>query len=347
MEYRRLGLTDMEVSVIGLGTMTWGQQNSEAEAHAQLDAALDAGVTLIDTAEMYPIPPRAETQGRTEEYIGSWLAARRNRDKVILATKVTGGSDGFPYLRGGRTRLDRPNITAALEASLRRLRTDYVDLYQLHWPDRTTNYFGALGYTHVADEESVPLEETLAVLADIVAAGKARAVGISNESPWGAMKYLALAERDGLPRMASIQNPYNLLNRTFEIGLAEIAIRENLSLVAYSPLGGGTLTGKYLDGARPPGARMTLWPERYGRYFTPGAEPAVRAYVSLARAHGLDPAQMAIAYVLSRPFLTSVLVGATSMDQLRTDLGALEVKLDEDLLKEIERIHIQSPNPCP
>ncbi len=347
MEYRRLGRSDIEVSVIALGTMTFGEQNTEAEAHAQLDAALDRGVNFVDTAEMYATPPRAETYGRTEEYIGSWLAARRCRDRVVLASKVIGRSTAFPYIRDGNLRLDRRNIEAAIDASLKRLRTDYLDLYQIHWPDRKTNFFGQLGYVHDPDDVPVPLEETLGALADLVAAGKARTVGLSNDTPWGVMRCLALAEGGGYPRVVSVQNPYSLLNRTFEIGLAEIAILEDCGLLAYSPLGGGTLTGKYLDGARPAGARMTLAPERYTRYFTPNAEPAIREYVALARAHGLDPAQMAIAFTLRQPFLTSTIIGATTMAQLETDLGAAEIALDDEVLRGIEEIHRRYPNPCP
>ena len=346
MEYRPLGRTGVKVSVICLGTMTWGKQNTEAEAHAQLDTALAAGVNFIDTAEMYPVPPEAETYSRTEQCIGSWLAARGNRDKVVLATKVVGRSDWLPHVRGGRAILDRKNIEDALHASLKRLRTDYIDLYQLHWPDRNTNFFGALGYEHAADEVTVPIEETLRVLADLVAAGKVRYIGLSNETPWGAMKFLHLAEQLNLPRVASIQNPYSLLNRTYEIGLAEVSHREDCGLLAYSPLGFGVLSGKYLDGARPAGARLTLF-ERFSRYSNPRTERATKAYVELARAHGLKPAQMALAYVHSRPFLTSAIIGATSQEQLRDNLASHDLRLTKELLEAIEVIHQDNPNPSP
>jgi aryl-alcohol dehydrogenase-like predicted oxidoreductase len=326
--------------------MTFGEQNTEAEAHLQLDRALAAGINLIDTAEMYPVPPRAETQGRTESYIGSWLAARGGRDRLIIATKVAGPGDWINWLRGGGHRLDRRNIEVALEASLRRLRTDYVDLYQLHWPDRETNFFGKLGYSPAEDDRSVPLLETLEVLGDLAKAGKVRAIGVSNETPWGLMRYLSLAEQHGLPRMASIQNPYSLLNRSFEIGLAEVAIREGCGLLAYSPLGFGVLSGKYLGGQRPEGARLTLF-ERFNRYSNPESDRATARYVELARCHGLDPAQMALAWVTSRPFTTSNIIGATTLGQLESNIASAQLHLSQDILSEIEAIHQTQPNPAP
>jgi len=346
MQQRPLGQTDLKVSALCLGTMTFGQQNSAAEAHAQLDRAVEAGINFIDTAEMYPVPPKAETQGITEQYIGSWLTARGCRDRVVLATKVAGPGSWLSYLRKGNTRLDRPNIEAAIDASLRRLRTDYIDLYQLHWPDRNTNYFGKLGYRHRADDRTVPLLETLRVLGDLVKAGKVRHVGISNETPWGTMRLLQLAEEHGLPRPASIQNPYNLLNRTFEIGLAEIAMREQCGLLAYSPLAMGVLSGKYLDGARPSKARLTLF-KRFDRYSNPQSDRAAAEYVALAHRHGLDPARMALAWVTSRPFVTSNIIGATTMAQLDADLASIELELSEEVVEEIEAIHNRQPNPAP
>jgi len=347
MQYRQLGTTDIEVSAICLGTMTFGEQNREAEGHAQLDRAMDAGVNFIDTAEMYPVPPRAETQGRTEQTIGNWLASRGRRDDIILATKVAGpGGDWLPYIRGGNNRLDRANIEAAVDASLKRLQTDYIDLYQLHWPDRQTNYFGRLGYTPPGKDDSVPLLETLSVLGDLVQAGKIRHVGVSNETPWGVMCYRTLAEQHGLPRMVSIQNPYSLLNRSFEIGLAEVAHYEKVGLLAYSPLGFGVLTGKYLDGAQPKGARLTRF-ENYTRYSSPQAQLATRAYVELANEHQLDPAQMALAFVIGRPFTTAAIIGATRMDQLESDLASVELVLSDEVLAGIEEVHHQHPNPSP
>lgn len=346
MDYRQLGYTDLEVSVICLGTMTWGEQNTEAEAHQQLDYALERGVNFIDTAEMYPVPPRAETCHLTESYIGSWIKARGNRERVILATKVSGRADWLPHIRGGKTCLDRRNIEAALEASLERLQTDYIDLYQLHWPDRDTNFFGQLGYRHHGDGDGAAILETLRVLGEFVQAGKVRYVGVSNETPWGVMTYLQAAREHGLPRIVSIQNPYNLLNRSFEIGLGEIAHRETTGLLAYSPLAFGVLSGKYLDGRFPAGARLTLF-ERFSRYSNSEGAAATRAYVELARAHDMDPAQMALAYVTSRPFLTSNIIGATSMEQLAADIDSVTLTLPEELLEGIEAIHTRHPNPCP
>jgi len=346
MQHAPLGRTGLSVSRICLGTMTWGQQNTEAEAHAQLDLAIGRGVNFIDTAEMYPVPPSGETQGRTEAYIGSWLAARGGRDRIVLASKVSGPSRGMSHIRNGESRLNRPNIRAALEASLRRLRTDYLDLYQVHWPDRETTTFGKTVYEHRVDPAEVPIVETLEVLDELVREGKVRAVGISNETPWGTMRYLAEAKTRGLTRIASIQNAYSLVNRVFEAGLAEIALREDVGLLAYSPLGGGTLSGKYLGGARPSGARMTLF-TRFTRYDSPQGKQAIERYVLLARAHGLDPSQMALAFVNTRPFLTSTIIGATSMAQLEADLGSVDLTLPDEVLTAIEAIHADCPSPCP
>jgi aryl-alcohol dehydrogenase-like predicted oxidoreductase len=346
MELRPLGRSDIRVSALCLGTMTFGEQNSEADAHAQLDRALAAGINFIDTAEMYPVPPRAETIGRTEAYIGTWFASRGCRDRVVLASKVAGPAAWLPHLRGGTSRLNRANIVTALDGSLRRLQTDWIDLYQLHWPDRETNYFGKLGYSPVEDAHSVPLLETLEVLADQVRAGKIRQIGVSNETPWGLMRFLALAQEHGLPRMVSIQNPYSLLNRTFEVGLAEVAIREDCGLLAYSPLGFGVLSGKYLNGRRPAGARITLF-ERFNRYSNPQAEHATAAYVALARRHGLDPAQMALAWVTHRPFVASNIIGATTPEQLEANLASADLTLSDEVIAQIEAIHTRQPNPAP
>jgi aryl-alcohol dehydrogenase-like predicted oxidoreductase len=345
MELRRLGRTDIHVSKICLGTMTWGQQNTEQEAFSQLDRALERGVNFIDTAEAYPVPMAQETQGRTEQYIGRWLKERKNRQRVVLATKVAGPMLA-PYLRPGRTCPDRKNIMAAIDASLTRLGTDYVDLYQVHWPDRRTNYFGKLGYAHDPRPEETPIEETLEAMTELVKAGKVRHVGISNETAWGAMRYLALASTGGLARPVSIQNPYSLLNRSFEVALAEVAHREHLGLLAYSPLGFGTLAGKYLNGQSPEGARLTLF-KQYARYITPQGILATERYVNIARAHGLAPAQMAIAFAASRSFVTSVIIGATSLAQLDENLGAADLMLDEALLKKLESVQQEFPNPCP
>ena len=344
MQTRPLGTTGIEVSRLCLGTMTFGEQNSEAEAHEQLDRAVTFGINFIDTAEMYPVPPMAETQGRTERYIGSWLKQRGSRDDVIIATKASG--PGLEHIRGG-PRLTREHLHQAIDDSLTRLQTDYVDLYQLHWPDRRTNFFGKLGYPYdEEDEDTTPLEETLAALKELVDAGKVRAIGLSNDTPWGVMRALHLAETLDLPRVASVQNPYNLLNRSFEVGLAEIAHRERVGLLAYSPLAFGVLSGKYLEGARPRGARLTLF-ERFQRYTNPQAEAAATEYVKIARDAGVDPAQMALAFVNSRPFLTSNIIGATSMEQLESNLESESLRLDHDVLEAIEAVHQRQPNPAP
>lgn len=345
MKYSLLGNTNLKVSRLCLGTMTWGEQNTEAEAHQQLDHVLNQGINFIDTAEMYSVPPRAETYGLTESYIGNWLKKRPYRDKIILATKVAGPGEIASHVRGG-PRLNRDNIRQAIDASLQRLQTDYIDLYQVHWPDRSTNFFGQLGYTHNEDEESSPIEETLGALAELVKEGKIRYVGVSNETPWGVMTYLKLAELHNLPRIVTIQNPYNLLNRTYEIGLAEISHREQVGLLAYSPLAFGVLSGKYIGGARPAGARLSLF-ERFDRYTNFYGIKATEAYVQLAKKHGLDSAQMALAYINTRSFLSSNIIAATTMEQLQANIASIDLELDEEVLEAIESIHQQSPNPCP
>jgi aryl-alcohol dehydrogenase-like predicted oxidoreductase len=347
MQYRRLGRTELDVSLICLGSMNWGSNNTEAEGHAQMDYALDQGVNFIDTAEMYSVPPSEETYGRSEEVIGTWLKARGNREKVIIASKVAGPDERLHYIRDGKPRLNKWHIDQAIDASLKRLQTDYVDLYQLHWPDRDTNTFGQLGHQHNENDESVPLEETLSALADLVKAGKVRHIGISNETPWGTMRLLHLSETMGLPRIVTNQNPYSLLNRTFELGCAEVAMREQVGLFAYAPMAAGALSGKYLDGARPEGARMTKYPANTRYLGPPNAEPATRAYVELARKHGLEPGLMALAFVNRQPFLTSSIIGASSMEQLRVDLTSVDVELSPEVLKEIDDIHQLYTYPCP
>jgi aryl-alcohol dehydrogenase-like predicted oxidoreductase len=350
MEYRKLGDSDVKVSAIGLGTMTWGEQNTESEAHAQIDYALDQGVNLIDTAEMYPVPPKADTQGSTERYIGSWLAKHPSaREKIVLATKIAGPArqpHNPRHIRGEQNQFDRANLTEALNGSLERLHTDYIDLYQLHWPDRSTMTFGRPTYPWIDDEYTVPIEETLSVLAEFVKAGKIRHIGVSNETPWGVSQFLRAAERLGLPRIVSIQNPYSLLNRTFETGLSEFSHRERIGLLAYSPLAFGWLSGKYERGARPAGARITLY-ERFQRYSKPQAIQATSAYVALARRYGLSPAQFALAFVNSRPFVTSNLIGATSLDQLRENIASIDVTLPEAAFAEIDALYEAQPNPAP
>jgi aryl-alcohol dehydrogenase-like predicted oxidoreductase len=347
MIYRKLGNTDINVSVICLGTMTWGQQNTRDEAFEQMDYALSQGVNFIDTAELYAIPPKADTYGRTEEIIGSWLQTRGNREQIVLASKIAGPGEGWiPHIRNGKTRFNRIDIASALDASLQRLHTDYLDLYQLHWPQRQTNFFGKPGFETPADEHMTPIMETLEALAEQVKAGKVRHVGLSNETPWGVMQFLHYAELAGLPRIVSVQNPYSLLNRSYEIGLAEISWREKVGLLAYSPLGFGVLSGKYLDGAHPDNARLTLFPD-YTRYSGEAAINATQKYVVLAGKHQLDPAQMALAYVNSRPFLTSTIIGATTMEQLKTNIDSVRLSLPVEVIQAIEAIHITHPNPSP
>ena len=349
MKYRKLGRTDIDVSLIGLGTMTWGEQNTEADAHAQLDYALSRGVTLVDVAEMYPVPPKPETQGLTETYIGTWLAKTGRRQDIVLASKVAGpvrDAKRPGHIRDGKTFLDRKNLTAALDASLKRLQTDYLDLYQLHWPDRTTNTFGQLAYPWVEDDSTVSIEETLSVLQDFVRDGKVREIGVSNETPWGLAQYLKASDAHGLPRVATIQNPYSLLNRIFEIGLSEFSHREQVGLLAYSPLAMGVLSGKYLGGARPAGARVTLF-TRFTRYSNEEAQSATRDYVMLARQAGLSPTHLALAFVNEQPFVTSNLVGATTLDQLKENIDSVDVVLTPDVRAAIELIHTRHPNAAP
>lgn len=345
MKYRKLGNTTIDVSVICLGTMTYGEQNTEAQAHEQLDYAVSQGVNFIDTAELYAVPPKPETYGLTEQYIGSWLRQRGNRDQLIIASKVAGPGEFVRHIRGG-PQLNRQHMTEALNNSLKRLQTDYLDLYQIHWPSRPTNYFGQLGFECADLADGTPIEETLEVLNDFVQAGKVRHIGISNETPWGAMKYLELAERHGWPRIVSVQNPYSLLNRSYEVGLAEVSCRENAGLLAYSPLGFGVLSGKYLDNSAAPDARLNLY-KNYDRYSNEQGIAATRAYVELARSQGLTPAALALAFVNSRPFLTSNIIGATTMTQLRENIASIDTDLTEEVLAGIEEIHQQYSNPCP
>ena len=346
IDKRPLGKTGIDVTSICLGTMTWGEQNTEAEAHEQLSYACDErGINFIDTAELYPVPPKADTQGRTEQYIGSWLNQRGRRDDLVIATKACGPGEWVNYFRGG-PRHTKDHLEAAIDASLARLQTDYVDLYQLHWPDRPTNFFGQLGYTHVDGADETPIDEILTALESLVVSGKVRAIGLSNETPWGVMTFLEIARREGLPVVASIQNPYSLLNRTFEIGLSEIAHRESVGLLAYSPLAFGVLSGKYLGGKRPEGARLTLF-DRFSRYSNPEATRATEAYAALAAEHGLSLTAMALAYVTSRPFVTSNIIGATSMAQLKENIDTHDLKLSDAVFDGIEAIHVSQPNPSP
>ncbi|WP_456296156.1 NADP(H)-dependent aldo-keto reductase [Vibrio sp. AK197] len=344
MQTTKLPHSTLEISKLCLGTMTFGEQNTQDDAFRQLDYALERGINFIDTAEMYPVPPKAETQGLTEEYIGNWLEKSGKREKVVLATKVS-GPRSVPYIRDNLS-LDRRNIHQAIDDSLRRLKTDYVDLYQLHWPQRQTNTFGKLNYPTPEGKEEVTLIESLEALSELVKAGKIRYIGVSNETPWGVMTLLRLAEKHDLPRIVSIQNPYSLVNRSFEVGLSEISHFEGVELLAYSPLAMGMLTGKYANGARPAGARLTLF-ERFQRYSKPQGVAAAQAYVDLAQEFGLDPAQMALAFVNQRPFVASTILGATTMQQLKANIDSLDVQLNQELLQKIEEISTVYSNPCP
>jgi aryl-alcohol dehydrogenase-like predicted oxidoreductase len=348
MKYNTLGQSDLTVSRICLGTMTFGEQNSEAEGHEQLDYAVSQGVNFIDTAELYAIPPKAETYGETERIIGSWLKRRGQRDDVIIASKIAGPGPGWiDHIRDGQSQFNAAHIDAALEASLQRLGTDYIDLYQLHWPERKTNFFGRLGYEW-QDELALTtsVEDTLRALQKHIEAGKVRYIGLSNETPWGIMRFLNMARSLNLTEVVSVQNPYSLLNRTWEIGCSEICQYEGVGLLAYSPLAFGTLSGKYLNDAKPANARLTLWPD-YARYSNTQAVPATAEYVDIAHRYGLDPAQMALAYVNSRPFLSSNIIGATSMQQLKDNISSIDLTLDSTVLAEIEAVHQRYPNPSP
>lgn len=346
MLYNELGKTGIKVSKICLGTMTFGEQNSESEAHEQLDYAIAQGINFIDAAELYSVPARKETQGSTERYIGSWLNRRSKRDDVILATKVTGPSLGLSFIRNPLN-FSKEQINTAIDGSLQRLQTDYVDLYQLHWPERNVNIFGKLGYVHDNDEQWTDnFLEVLTSLNELIKQGKIRHWGLSNETPWGVMNFLRKAEQNGLPKPISIQNPYNLLNRSFEVGLAEVAMREDIGLLAYSPMAFGLLSGKYHDGSDVQNSRIKLFP-KLPRYSTEAIFHIADKYVSIAKKYELSPAQMSLAYVNSRPFLISTIIGATTMDQLKENISSIHLDLPAEALKEIEGVHKLNSNPAP
>lgn len=346
MQYRPLGRTSTKVSLICLGTMTWGRQNTEAEGHQQMDYALDQGVNFFDTAEMYAVPPTPDTYGRTEEIIGTWLAARKKRDKIVLASKVAG--PGLRWVRGGKARIDRANILSAADASLKRLKTDYIDLYQLHWTNRDDYHWGAywdfLPDPDDTDEHRENFLEVLQTLDELVKAGKIRHAGLSNDTAWGTMEYLRVARENNLPVMASIQNEYSLLCRLFEPDLAEIALREEIGLLAWSPLAGGMISGKYLNGARPRGSRWSI-DERPLHRDTKQANGAVSAYIDVAKRHGLDVCQMALAFVNRQPFVTATIIGATTMEQLKTNISSVDLVLSDDALADIDAVRRQYPIP--
>ncbi len=345
MNYRKLGNTDLEVSTICLGTMTWGEQNTQDEGFEQMNYALDQGINFIDTAELYAIPPKKETYGKTEEIIGNWFKEKKNRSKVILATKIAG--PGLSWVRGGKNQYDKEKLNEAVNQSLKRLQTDYIDLYQLHWPERKTNYFGKLGYEHTNDNKWNNFEDILNSLDEIIKSGKVKYIGLSNETAWGLTKFLEISKTKNLPRVMSVQNPYNLLNRTYEIGLAEASIREKSGLLAYSPLASGIMSGKYRNGAMPDGSRMKLFGDRFPRYKTKNAINAVEEYYKISKKHNLDLAQMSLKFCELQPFMTSVIIGATSMEQLKTDIESVNVNLSDDIIKEINEVQKLYTNPCP
>lgn len=343
MKYKQLGNSDLNVSEITLGTMTFGQQNTLDEACAQLDYAVDHGINFVDTAEMYPVPAKPETQGLTEEYVGKWLQGKA-RDKVIIGTKVAGPARGMGWIRNGPASLDRANIMAAIEGSLKRLQTDYIDLYQIHWPARNVPMFGKSNYNPEFERPATSVEEQLSVLSELVRSGKVRHIGVSNETPWGVAEFLKVAGRTGLQRIISIQNPYNLINRTFETGLHEMCFREQIGLLAYSPLAFGLLSGKYVKNPAESG-RMTLYPDFGQRYKKPNVPEAVAAYAQLAAQHEISPAQMALAFIRSRPFVASTIIGATTMAQLKENLNSIELSAGQ--MSSIEDIHLRYTNPAP
>ena len=349
MQFKPLAQTGILVPEICLGTMTFGEQNSQAEAFEQLEYALDRGLNFWDTAEMYPVPPKPETQGATETILGNWIAQRGQREQLFIASKIAGPSQGGSHIRDGKTRFNATEISSAIDGSLKRLQTDYIDLYQLHWPQRPTNFFGKLGYGNhesALSEDITPLEETLTALSEEVKKGRIRYIGLSNETPWGTLKFLHLAEKLGLEKVVSVQNPYSLLNRTYETGLSEIAHYEGVGLLAYSPLAFGYLTGKFRNGARPANARVTLF-SRFSRYSNPQSEWATEQYAQLAEKHGLTLTQLSLAFIKQQFFVTSTIIGATSVQQLKENIDAFDVVLSDEILQGIDAIHKQQPNPAP
>ena len=347
MIYSKLGHTDIEVSKICLGTMTFGEQNTESEAHEQLNFSLENGVNFIDTAEMYPVPPNAKTQGLTEKYIGSWLKKSNNRHNVIIASKVTGPAPDFSYIRNS-LKIDKKNIEQAITKNLQRLNTDYIDLYQIHWPQRQTNYFGQLNYKYSKEninEITDNLNESYETLNDLMMSGKIRSIGLSNDTSWGAMKFLEISKEKSFEKVVSIQNPYSLLNRSYEINMAEIAEMENIKLLAYSPLGFGMLTGKYIN-KKPKNSRLSLF-NRFDRYSNKNSKNATIEYVEIAKKYNISPTQLALAFVNQQPFVASNIIGATNLSQLEENISSINITLDEEILSEIESIHSNQPNPAP
>ena len=346
MKYKKLGDTDLKVSLICLGTMTWGEQNTQKEGFEQMDFALEKGVNFFDTAELYAIPPKAKTYGKTEEIIGNWFKINKNRKKIILASKIAG--PGLKWIRGGGSQYSPKSIEEALHNSLKRLQTDYIDLYQLHWPERNTNYFGDLDYEHDEKEKSWnSFESILNTLKKFIDQGKIRYIGLSNETPWGFSKYLEIAKEKNLPKVVSVQNPYSLVNRTYEVGMSEISMREKAGLLAYSPLAVGYLTGKYRNKNIPKNSRLDLFYENYPRYHNQRTFDAVDEYYKVAEKYKISLSQLSLAFVNSRDFVTSNIIGATTMEQLKENIDSVDITLEESILNEINLIHEKIPNPAP
>ncbi len=346
MNYNKLGNTDLNVSTICLGTMTWGEQNTQEEGFEQMSYALDQGINFFDTAELYAVPPKKETYGKTEEIVGNWFKQNKNRNKVILATKISG--NGISWIRDGKNQFDEKNISEALENSLKRLKTDYIDLYQLHWPERKANYFGKLGYLHKDQKEDWnDFEKILNIINKFIKEGKIRYIGLSNETAWGLSKFLEISKIKDLPKIVSVQNPYNLINRSYEVGLAEISIRESAGLLAYSPLASGYLSGKYRNNQMPKNSRMDLFFEFWSRYRTPHSQEAIEEYFKISEKYNLDFAQMSIKFIEIQPFVTSVIIGATAMEQLKMNIESVNVNLNDEVIKQINKIQKIYSNPCP
>ncbi len=344
MNYKKLGNTSINVSTICLGTMTWGEQNNQNEAFSQMDYALENGVNFWDTAELYSVPPKKDTYGLTEEIIGNWFLKTKKRKDIILASKVAGPSRN--YLRDGENSFTGKNLESAINNSLKRLKTDYIDLYQLHWPERNVNNFGRLGYVH-KDGDWNKFEDVLSELQKYIDQGKIRHVGLSNETPWGVMNFIQLSKEKNLPRMMSVQNPYSLLNRSYEVGLAEVSIREQIGCLSYSPLASGYLSGKYRNGAMPKGSRIERDYDFWGRYRKPQSENATEEYYKISKKYGIDMSQMSVKFCEIQDFMTSVIIGATTMDQLKTNIESVKVNLDKDIINEINNVQKKYPNPCP
>ena len=346
MKFKKLGNTDLNVSLICLGTMTYGQQNTQEEGFAQMDYAVENGINFFDTAELYAIPPKEKTYGKTEEIIGNWFKIKKNRDKIILASKIAG--PGLKWIRGGGEQYSAESIEEALNNSLKRLKTDYIDLYQLHWPERNTNYFGDLDYEHNINEKKWnSFDSILKTLKKFIDQGKIRYIGISNETPWGFSKFLQISDENKLPRVMSVQNPYNLVNRSYEIGMSEISIREKAGLLAYSPLAAGYLTGKYRNKKIPKNSRMELFYENYPRYHNERTYLAVDEYFKIAKKNKITLTQLSQAFVNSRDFVTSNIIGATTMDQLKENVESIDISLDQKIMDEINLVHEKIPNPAP